>query len=145
MTSHYNSLLSTFCARHPDILAFIDITPSILAGNASDFVDPVTPSTSTDPSDPTRPTHSVPPGAADRSTWACPVDPTNIHPLWEPTLPLWLEELAKVGIPTEGYKITEDAQETFKAYEADKRRRVAKNLPEKLNDLAVERIKLREE
>ena len=59
----------------------------------------------------------------DRATWACPVDPTNIHPLWEPTLPLWLDALAEHGIPTDGYSITEDAEETFRAYEVDKKRR----------------------
>lgn len=63
-------------------------------------------------------------GAVDRETWACPVDPTNIHPLWEPTLPLWLNELKKEGIPVEEYEIDESAEETFKAYELDKRRRI---------------------
>lgn len=62
----------------------------------------------------------------DRATWACPVDPTNIHPLWEPTLPLWLKALAEHGVPTDGYSITVDAEETFKAYEVDKKRRTEK-------------------
>ncbi|ORX38244.1 hypothetical protein BD324DRAFT_679998 [Kockovaella imperatae] len=104
MTNQYNRQLRTFCEAHPDIFSFIDITNAMLAGNYT----------------------SSPIGRADRSTWACPVDATNIHPLWEPTLPLWLEELKKVGVPTEGYRITVDAEETFRAYEADKRERTAR-------------------
>ena len=108
MTNKFNTLLSEFCARYPDVLAFVDITPSMIANNS--------------PEGPVRP------GQADRTTWACPVDPTNIHPLWEPTLPLWLEELGKQGVPVAGYKMTVDAEETFKAYEQDKRRRTANRI-----------------
>jgi hypothetical protein len=80
-------------------------------------------------------------GAADRNIWACPVDPTNIHPLWEPTLPLWLEELGKAGVPTQNYNITVDAEETFKNYEIDKRRRFKNRSFED----GEARIKLRDE
>ena len=59
----------------------------------------------------------------ERATWACPVDRTNIHPLWEATLPLWLSAIAEHGVPTEGYSISEAAEETFKAYELDKKSR----------------------
>ena len=121
MTNHFNSLISAFCDQHPDILSFIDITAQILDGNleASEI------------------------GAADRLTWACPVDPTNIHPLWEPTLPLWLSEIAKVGVPTDKYRITDDAEETFKAYEEDKKRRVADGAGSLASRMA--RTKLRDE
>jgi hypothetical protein len=104
MTNQYNALLSAFCAEHPQILHFIDISPTILSNPKNED------------------------GSADRGTWACPVDPTNIHPLWEPTLPLWLEELGKVGLGVGnwGRRIGED--ESFREYEEDKRRRVeAKN------------------
>ena len=129
MTNTFNSLISAFCALHPEVFEYIDITPAILAGN-------YTPSEI---------------GAADRSTWACPVDATNIHPLWEPTLPLWLDELKKVGVPTDSYRITEDAEETFRAYEADKRERTArqpwgKDGKKEEKEVAVEtRIKIRDE
>lgn len=103
MTNHYNSLISAFCTKHPLIFGFVDITDPILNGNPE----------------------GTPTYAADRTTWACPVDPTNIHPLWEPTLPLWLEELKKEGLKTETWKINADAEETFKQYEEDKKRRVA--------------------
>jgi hypothetical protein len=119
MTEKYNQLLKAFCDRHPDVLGFVDIIPSIVAGNSPDTAE------------------TTLPGQADRSIWACPVDPTNIHPLWEPTLPLWLEELGKHGVPTQSYSITTDAEETFKAYEVDKRRRTA--------DGPKERIKIRDE
>ena len=103
MTNKFNTLLREYCERYPDILAYIDITDSILENNSTES--------------------SAQPRQADRGTWACPVDPTNIHPLWEPTLPLWLNEIGKQGVPVSGYKITEDAEETFKAYELDKIRR----------------------
>lgn len=119
MTNRYNSLLKAFCEEHSDILGFVDITPSILAGNSPDSAE------------------TTLSGSADRTSWACPVDPTNIHPLWEPTLPLWKDEMAKHGVPTQSYCITEDAEETFKAYEADKRKRTASGFEA--------RIKIRDE
>lgn len=80
---------------------------------------PTNPSTSTKP----RPTYTSLHGEVDRSTWACPVDPTNIHPVWEATLPLWLTELRRAGVPVDRFELDEDAEETFRAYEADKRKR----------------------
>lgn len=109
MTDVYNAGLASFCAKHPDILGFVDVSPGM------------------------RP--------VDRAMWACPVDPTNIHPLWEPTLPLWLKALAENGVPTEGYSITKDAEETLKAYELDKKRRTEK----RDGEWAEERLKLRDD
>jgi len=109
MTDLYNEGLAAFCAKYPEILGFVDISPAM---------QPV-----------------------DRATWACPVDPTNIHPLWEPTLPLWLKALAEYGVPTEGYSFTEDAEETFRAYEVDKKKRTEK----RDGEWAEERVKLRDE
>ena len=109
MTNLYNAGLASFCAEHPDILGFVDISPDMQPVN--------------------------------RATWACPVDPTNIHPLWEPTLPLWLKALAELGVPTEGFHLTEDAEETLKAYEVDKKRRTEK----KESAWAVEGTLLRDE
>ncbi|ORY32129.1 hypothetical protein BCR39DRAFT_493062 [Naematelia encephala] len=121
MTERFNEGLAAFCARYPDVLALVDISPSVLSS----------------------PPHDTIAGAANRDAWACPVDPTNIHPLWEPTLPLWLEELEKQGVPTAEYEVTEDAKETFKAYEEDKRRRTATQ-PWGEADWAM-RVKLRDE
>lgn len=124
MTNLFNAGLSLFCAKHPDVLSFVDITPRMRAQDDSSGWE------------------GQAFGEVDRSTWACPVDPTNVHPLWEPTLPLWLEALREVGVPTDGFGISKDAEETFRAYEKDKRRRTG------LDDEAGEaggRIKLRDE
>jgi hypothetical protein len=105
MTDNYNSLLSTFCASYPDVFTFIDISPLMKdIDSKAGWTDGT-------------------PGSVDRGTWACPVDPTNVHPLWEPTLPLWLEALGAEGLPVEQYKVEEEEEETFRAYEEDKRRR----------------------
>lgn len=104
MTDLFNKLVSEFCDTHSDVLAFIDISPQMRQSE----------------------TYQSQHGEVDRATWACPVDPTNIHPVWEPTLPLWLEALKGAGVPTDGFELNEDAEETFKAYELDKRRRTEK-------------------
>ncbi|WVO14429.1 hypothetical protein L204_102062 [Cryptococcus depauperatus] len=101
MTNYYNSLISSFCDKFPYIFSFIDITPAMKAGSEAPSVH----------------------GEVDRAIWACPVDRTNVHPIWEPTLPLWLTALKKEGLDTDSFKMSEDAEETFKAYEADKRHR----------------------
>ncbi|ODN92106.1 hypothetical protein L198_05778 [Cryptococcus wingfieldii CBS 7118] len=121
MTNHYNSVLSAFCAKYPEIFTFIDITPAMKAGSEAPSVH----------------------GEVDRVVWACPVDPTNVHPLWEPTLPLWLAELKKLGIDTDSWEMSEDAEETFKAYEIDKRRRTEKDKNKYSESVAP--IKLRDE
>ncbi|WRT68677.1 uncharacterized protein IL334_005656 [Kwoniella shivajii] len=118
MTNRYNTLLREYCERYPDILSFIDISPAMSTGSENPSVH----------------------GEVDRNVWACPVDPTNVHPLWEPTLPLWKDELKRHGLPTDTWRISEDAEETFSAYEADKRRRT-----EKRGDQRSDRIKLRDE
>jgi hypothetical protein len=99
MTDRFNALLRAFCEAHPTILGFVDISPHLLKGSLN--------------------------GQADRARWACPVDPTNIHPLWEPTLPFWLEELEAHGVPTKGYSNAVDSDETYREYEIDKKRRTA--------------------
>ncbi|KAI9637735.1 uncharacterized protein MKK02DRAFT_32519 [Dioszegia hungarica] len=124
MTNTYNSLISAFCAQHPDVLSFIDISPQMHEIDAK--------------SGWTLPT----PASVDRGVWACPVDPTNVHPLWEPTLPLWLEAMKREGLPTEGYKVEEGEEETFRAYEEDKKRRTAARGEERERERAV---KIREE
>ncbi|WVQ72699.1 hypothetical protein IAR50_002259 [Cryptococcus sp. DSM 104548] len=121
MTNHYNSLLSAFCDKYPEIFTFVDITPGMKAGSEAPSVH----------------------GEVDRMVWACPVDPTNVHPLWEPTLPLWLAELKKLGMDTDSWEMSEDAAETFKAYEIDKRRRTEKD-KDRYSDSVVP-IKLRYE
>jgi hypothetical protein len=121
MTELFNTGLKAFCDSHPDVLGFIDITFRMLSHDAE--------------SGWRESRH----GQVERVTWACPVDPTNVHPLWEPTLPLWLEALGEQGVPAEGFAITKDAEETFKAYEKDKRRRTG------MDEENGERIKLRDE
>lgn len=117
MTNQFNNLLSSFCAQYPDIFTFIDISPAMHLGSEASSVH----------------------GEVDRGVWACPVDRTNVHPVWEPTLPLWLEALKKEGMDTDTWKMCDDAEETFKAYEIDKRRRTAAadyggEIPIKLRD-----------
>ncbi|OXG78719.1 hypothetical protein C349_04721 [Cryptococcus neoformans var. grubii Br795] len=117
MTNQFNHLLSSFCAQYPDVFTFIDISPAMHLGSEAPSIH----------------------GEVDRSVWACPVDRTNVHPVWEPTLPLWLEALKKEGMDTDTWKMCDDAEETFKAYEIDKRRRTAAagyggEIPIKLRD-----------
>ncbi|WWD02125.1 hypothetical protein V865_000163 [Kwoniella europaea PYCC6329] len=121
MTNRFNTLIKQFCDDHSDILSFVDISPAMKEGSEQPSIH----------------------GEVDRNVWACPVDPTNVHPLWEPTLPLWKDELKKVGLPVDSWRISEDAQETFKAYEIDKRRRTEKRGDQR--DVDVGRIKLRDE
>ncbi len=169
MTNMFNKGLKAFCDLHPDVLGFVDISPDILTppdpGSVIKEVRSV--STDIDLNNIETPTvlsddretksevgvkaETLVSGSqdveADRSLWACPVDPTNIHPLWEPTLPLWLRHLGSHGVPTEFYRITDDAEETFKAYEADKRRRAAEaSFGSKVsNQGEISRVKLRDE
>ncbi|KIR28272.1 hypothetical protein I309_02922 [Cryptococcus deuterogattii LA55] len=117
MTNQFNNLLSCFCAQYADIFTFIDISPAMHLGSEASSIH----------------------GEVDRGVWACPVDRTNVHPVWEPTLPLWLEALKKEGMDTDTWKMCDDAEETFKAYEIDKRRRTAAagyggEIPIKLRD-----------
>lgn len=119
MTNTFNTLLRSFCDEHPTVLSFVDIGPRMLAIDATSGWD----------------TGSM--GGVDRGTWACPVDPTNVHPLWEPTLPLWLEVMKEEGLPVDGYTMEEGSEETFRAYELDKRRRT--------KDREGERVKIRDE
>ena len=105
MTNHFNTLLQSYCDFHPDIFSFVDITKSILSKDAESGWN------------------SSKYGEVNRLTWACPVDPTNIHPVWEVTLPLWLEALGQQGVPVEGFRVSNSAEETFRAYELDKKRR----------------------
>lgn len=119
MTNAYNTLLSAFCASHPDIFSFVDISPRMRELDAQSGWAKGTE------------------GAVDRGTWACPVDPTNVHPLWEPTLPLWLEALKAEGLPTETYTVEEEEEDTFKAYEEDKRRRTQKRGEERERERAT--------
>ena len=105
MSKRFNTLLREFCEKYPYVLSFIDITPEMLEKN--------------DPSYKAQFDYQ-----ADRSVWACPVDPSNIHPLWEPTLPLWLKDLEKLGVPASSFKLSVDAEASFKAYEEDKTRRM---------------------
>lgn len=58
-------------------------------------------------------------------------------------MPLWLEALKEVGVPTDGFGISKDAEETFRAYEKDKRRRTG--LDDEAGEAEGERIKLRDE
>ncbi|WWC90426.1 uncharacterized protein L201_005361 [Kwoniella dendrophila CBS 6074] len=127
MTNRYNELIKEFCEKYSDILGFIDITSAMKDGNAEDFESIY--------------------GEVDRNIWACPVDPTNVHPLWEPTLPLWKEELSsKYNLPVQNWRISEDAEETFKAYEIDKRRRTEKRGDQRdVSSTINDRIKLRDE
>lgn len=117
MTDAYNAALRAFVLRFPTELAWVDITTSMLDADER-AVDAMPSSEATSAR---LRAHSR--RVVDRGTWACPVDPTNVHPLWEPTLPLWLEGMGELGLPVGGWRMDEAAEETFRAYEADKRRR----------------------
>ncbi|GAA6051690.1 hypothetical protein JCM3770_001229 [Rhodotorula araucariae] len=99
MVKGYNSLVGAFCARH-DCLAFIDISRQLV-----------------DPRDPRR-------VAGDFRD--C-VDPTNIHLLWEPTLPLWvraLPPLASLSETVSSPSYTARLARSREKYTAEKRERV---------------------
>lgn len=115
MTERFNSGLKAFCEQHPDVLGYVDIAEAMHDVDAEDAKVMAANSTAM----PERLEREV-----DRATWACPVDPSNIHPLWEPTLPLWLKALKAHGVPTDSFAMSDDAEATFKAYEEDKRRRM---------------------
>jgi hypothetical protein len=116
MTHAYNTAMRAFCSKYPAVLAFVDIWDVMLGIDVSDRKKEAA-DTGVTPAAPEIPRE------VERATWACPVDVSNIHPLWEPTLPLWLKELATEGVPTDTFAFSADAEATFKAYEDDKRRR----------------------
>jgi hypothetical protein len=127
MTDRYNELLKAYVITRPDVLQWIDIAPSMrsLDQKASVTSQPETDQASAPPTDQER-KDEMELGIVDRATWACPIDPTNVHPLWEPTIPLWLEEMEKLGLPTGSWMLDVEADETKRAYEEDKRRRTDK-------------------
>lgn len=127
MTERFNAKMKAFCKLHPQVLGFVDIGDVMLAMDKADGA------TATNL------------GEVSRATWACPVDPSNIHPLWEPTIPLWLDKLKAFGIPTDEFAFSTDAEDTFKAYEEDKKVRTARRDGEWQAEDERARIKLREE
>ncbi|TXT09152.1 hypothetical protein VHUM_02626 [Vanrija humicola] len=110
MTRKYNAALKEFCAKYPHVLTFVDISDVMLNIDKEER-------------EAAKKRGDAGEDEVERATWGCPVDPSNIHPLWEPTLPLWLDTLAGLGLPTETFPVSQDAEKTFKAYEEDKRRR----------------------
>ncbi|CAK9781371.1 hypothetical protein CC85DRAFT_240897 [Cutaneotrichosporon oleaginosum] len=131
MTKRFNAALRDFCVKHPTVLEFVDISEDMLAADAAERQ-------STGDSAPAIP------GEVDRAAWACPVDLSNIHPLWEPTLPLWLKKLEPIGVPTSSFAYAADAEETMRAYEEDKKQRTHnRNHEYRWEDMS--RIKLRDE
>ncbi|BEI92892.1 uncharacterized protein CcaverHIS019_0505200 [Cutaneotrichosporon cavernicola] len=131
MTNRFNASLRDFCAKHPTMLEFVDIADDMLAADAAER------ESTGDPAPEIA-------GEVDRAVWACPVDLSNIHPLWEPTLPLWLKKLQPIGVPTDSFTYAADAEETMRAYEEDKKRRMNKADNESRLD-GGDRIKLRDE
>lgn len=131
MTNRFNAALRDFCALHPTVLEFVDIADDMLAADAAEreSIGGSAPAIA---------------GEVDRGMWACPVDLSNIHPLWEPTLPLWLRKLKPIGVPTESFAYAADAEETMRAYEEDKKLRTSKRDGE-YGWQSQERIKLRDE
>lgn len=101
MTLRWNALLSLFCAEFPDILTFVDIGPSMVLNNPTDF----TPRFASE---------------VGRSRWADAKDPTNIHPSFEQTLPLWMAELTRHGVDTSRFEIVVDLQLSARRYEDEK-------------------------
>ncbi|GAA5980969.1 hypothetical protein JCM10908_003934 [Rhodotorula pacifica] len=67
MVRRYNSMLASYCSRHQDCLSFVDISRELI--------------------DPRDPLYRVAPEYRD------PEDETNIHLLWETTLPSWMRAL----------------------------------------------------
>lgn len=132
MTQRFNDALRAFCALHPTVLEFVDISADMLALDAAERE-----AAGEGAAEPEIPNE------VDRAAWACPVDLSNIHPLWEPTLPLWLKKLKGLGIPTDTFSYAADAEETMRAYEEDKKRRTHKRDGE--YGWEGERIKLRDE
>lgn len=101
MTLRWNTLLSLFCAEFPDVLTFVDIGPGMVFHNPRDF----------------RPRFK---SEVDRSKWADAKDPTNIHPSFEETLPLWMAELTRHGVDTSRFETVVDLSLSARRYEDEK-------------------------
>jgi hypothetical protein len=101
MTLRWNTLLSLFCAEFPDILTFVDVGPSMVRNNPSDFKADF-------------------PAQVDRSRWADAKDPTNIHPSFEQTLPLWMAELTRHEVDVSRFEIVVDLELSARKYEDEK-------------------------
>ena len=107
MVKHFNSLLHDFCAAHPDILGFVDIGPQMLTASST-------------------PGWQSLDGEVDQGTWRDIADPSNIHPLWEPALPFWLEALRAHGVAVDEWKTKVDPERTMRYFEQEKGMRVAR-------------------
>ena len=101
MTLRWNNLLSLFCAEFSDVLTFIDVGPSMVRHNPSDFTPDFA-------------------AQVDRGRWADAKDPTNIHPSFEQTLPLWMAELTKHGVDVTRFETVVDLELSARRYEDEK-------------------------
>lgn len=108
MTNDFNTQLREFCARYPNIFVFVDISPAMKAST---------------------PDYPSAFGEVDRREWGDKRDTTNVHPLWEETIPLWQKELAMAaGVPgCLEWELKEDPEETRKQYQ-DKKQAVLDRL-----------------
>ncbi|RXK42357.1 hypothetical protein M231_00347 [Tremella mesenterica] len=125
MVNDFNTGLKSFCDRYPDILGFVDISPQMLThSNDPDFISRF--------------------GEVDQGTWRDTQDPSNIHPLWEPALPFWKEELLKHGIRTDLWETCGDPHSTLQAFEISKsekiRRRLGSSTPTEFRSPSATRI-----
>ena len=118
MTNFFNDSLRRYCATVPDILAFVDITPAML------HADPVARQRMHHTRNEIWDDHAPAP-AVDRSIWGDDADPSNVHIMWEQSLPLWLDDLRRQGVPCQDWKTAADLGKTLKEYEIEKQQRVA--------------------
>ncbi|BGO92773.1 hypothetical protein NBRC10512_007892 [Rhodotorula toruloides] len=100
MVKRYNTLLASFCARH-DCLSYVDINRDLV-----------------DPADPSR---------RVKRQFLDLEDPTNIHLVWETTLPFWvrrLPPLTSLSSHLASQVQVSHLERSLEQYQAEKRERV---------------------
>jgi hypothetical protein len=79
MIQSFNSQLSSFCAKHPSILKYIAINDQMSSSHPGDSE------------------------ILDYYSSQVEGDGANVHPTWERTYPLWLDELKRVGVDVDSF------------------------------------------
>ncbi|BGP21583.1 hypothetical protein JCM10295v2_000458 [Rhodotorula toruloides] len=100
MVKRYNTLLASFCARH-DCLSYVDINRDLV-----------------DPTDPSR---------RVKRQYLDLEDPTNIHLVWETTLPFWVRRLPPLSSLSSHFAAqvqVSHLERSLEQYQAEKRERV---------------------
>lgn len=103
MIDDFNTQLRAFCAKHPDVLEYIEINDSMRKAHPDRLVDTTSTSVPKDESEDER--EMMIRGMPIIKYYASSAegDGANVHPTWERTYPLWLDKLREVGVDVDTF------------------------------------------